>query len=87
MGSENTLTVRFFARLREELATDSLTLPIRPDTTAGQVLSELAAKGGPWAQLDGDQPVMIAINQAMAKPETRLKPGDEVAFFPPVTGG
>ncbi|MFL1453929.1 molybdopterin converting factor subunit 1 [Marinobacter sp. GN3S48] len=87
MSNENTLTVHFFARLREELATDSLTLPARPDATAGQVLSELAAKGGPWAQLDGKQPVMIAVNQAMAKPETPLKAGDEVAFFPPVTGG
>jgi len=31
--------------------------------------------------------VMIAINQAMAKPQSPVKPGDEVAFFPPVTGG
>ncbi|MCG2579938.1 MAG: molybdopterin converting factor subunit 1 [Marinobacter sp.] len=87
MGNENTVIVRFFARLREELETDSLTLPARSDTTAGQVLSDLAAKGGPWAQLDEGQPVMIAVNQVMARPETRLKAGDEVAFFPPVTGG
>ncbi|MGM0767863.1 MAG: molybdopterin converting factor subunit 1 [Pseudomonadota bacterium] len=87
MANDNTLTVRFFARLREELDTDTLTLPVSPTTTAGQVLAELAEKGGAWAQLNGDQPVMIAVNQAMAKPETPLRAGDEVAFFPPVTGG
>ncbi|MEX2475345.1 molybdopterin converting factor subunit 1 [Marinobacter sp.] len=89
MADDTTLTVRFFARLREELGTDSLTLTLPPSTTttAGQVLSELAKKGGAWAQLTGDQPVMIAVNQAMAKPDTSLGGGDEVAFFPPVTGG
>lgn len=87
MSQDNTLTVRFFARLREELGTESLTLPAHPDATAGQLLSQLAERGGAWAQLTGAQPVMIAVNQTMAKPQTRLKPGDEVAFFPPVTGG
>tara|TARA_R110000824_G_scaffold16866_11_gene69297 strand:+ start:12135 stop:12395 length:261 start_codon:yes stop_codon:yes gene_type:complete len=81
------LTVRFFARLREELGTEQLTLPADKDQTAGDLLATLASRGGPWAQLQGSQPVMIAINQAMAKPATPVKAGDEVAFFPPVTGG
>ena len=81
------LTVRFFARLREELGTEQLTLPADKDQTAGDLLATLASRGGPWAQLQGSQPVMIAINQAMVKPATPVKAGDEVAFFPPVTGG
>jgi molybdopterin synthase sulfur carrier subunit len=85
--STDTLTIRFFARLREELATDTLELPARSNQTAGDLLAELAARGGAWAQLEGDQPVMIAVNQVMAKPSTPVRPGDEVAFFPPVTGG
>jgi len=85
--SDNTITVRFFARLREELKTDQLTIDARPGLTAGDVLAELAHQGGPWSQLQGDQPVMIAINQAMAKPGSGVKAGDELAFFPPVTGG
>lgn len=85
--SENTITVRFFARLREDLKTDQLAVEARPGLTAGDVLSDLASQGGPWAQLTGDQPVMIAINQAMAKPGAELNAGDELAFFPPVTGG
>ena len=85
--SDNTITLRFFARLREELKTDQLTIDARPGLTAGDVLAELANQGGPWSQLQGDQPVMIAINQAMAKPGFEVKAGDELAFFPPVTGG
>lgn len=85
--TEQTLTVRFFARLREELGTGQLILPTDGEQTAGDLLAALASRGGPWAQLQGSQPVMIAINQAMAKPGSPVKAGDEVAFFPPVTGG
>ncbi|MFV8571965.1 molybdopterin converting factor subunit 1 [Marinobacter sp. SBS5] len=85
--TDQTITVRFFARLREELGTEQLTLPANKGQTAGDLLAELASRGGPWTQLQGDQPVMVAINQAMAKPAATVKAGDEVAFFPPVTGG
>ncbi len=85
--SDNTITIRFFARLREELKTEQLAIDARPGLTAGDVLAELATRGGPWGQLQGDQPVMIAINQAMAKPGSAVTAGDELAFFPPVTGG
>jgi molybdopterin synthase sulfur carrier subunit len=87
MATNKTITVKFFARLREELDTASLTIEPEPGLTAGKLLHDLAAKGGNWAQLDGAQPVMIAVNQVMTKPDKVLQTGDEVAFFPPVTGG
>lgn len=87
MTTDNTITVKFFARLREELDTASLSVEATPGLTAGALLHSLAEKGGAWAQLDGAQPVMIAVNQVMTKPDKPLQPGDEVAFFPPVTGG
>jgi molybdopterin synthase sulfur carrier subunit len=87
MATDKTITVKFFARLREELDTASLKVEAKPGLTAGRLLRDLAGNGGHWAQLDGAQPVMIAINQAMAKSDQALQPGDEVAFFPPVTGG
>ncbi|MBR9869946.1 MAG: molybdopterin converting factor subunit 1 [Gammaproteobacteria bacterium] len=85
--SKAILNIRFFARLREELGTESLELPAVPGQTVNDVLSELASRGGAWAQLKGTQPVMVAVNQAMAKHSTQVHAGDEVAFFPPVTGG
>ena len=87
MTSNTTITVKFFARLREELDTTSMTLEAEPGLTANRLLRDLAAQGGSWAQLSGAQPVMIAVNHEMAKPDRALQPGDEVAFFPPVTGG
>ena len=85
--TDQTITVRFFARLREELDTEQLTVPEGNNRTAADLLAMLASQGGPWAQLQADQPVMIAINQIMTKPDAPVKAGDEVAFFPPVTGG
>ena len=87
MATDNSITVKFFARLREELDTSTLTVEAQPGLTAGQLLHSLASRGGNWAQLDGAQPVMIAVNQVVTKPDRALQPGDEVAFFPPVTGG
>lgn len=85
--SEHTLNVRFFARLREELGTGQLSMPAPAGQTAADLLAALASQGGPWAQLTSGQPVVIAINQAIAKPQSAVNAGDEVAFFPPVTGG
>lgn len=85
--ADNTVTIRYFARLREELDTDGESLACDGAQTAGDLLTHLASRGGPWQQLVDGQPVMIAVNQAMARPETPVQPGDEVAFFPPVTGG
>ncbi|WP_273428896.1 molybdopterin converting factor subunit 1 [Marinobacter sp.] len=83
----DTITIRFFARLREELNTEQLTLPAQPGLTTGAILASLAERGGAWTQLQGEQQVMIAVNQTMAKLSTEVRAGDEVAFFPPVTGG
>lgn len=85
--TDQTVTIRYFARLREALDTDGEQLPCRDGQTAGDLLAQLADRGGPWQQLTGDQPVMIAVNQTMANARTPVRPGDEVAFFPPVTGG
>ncbi|MEC9085074.1 MAG: MoaD/ThiS family protein, partial [Pseudomonadota bacterium] len=73
--TEPTLTVRFFARLREELGTESLTLPASEHQTVADLLTHLASRGGAWAQLTGGQPVMVAINQSMAKPSSPVQPG------------
>lgn len=85
--SDIPVKVLFFARLREELETDSLATSVAQGATIADLLAQLAARGGHWAQLEGPQPVMAAVNQTMARAGTTLAPGDEVAFFPPVTGG
>lgn len=82
-----TVTVFFFARLRESLGTDRLQLTLTPPSTAGDILQHLAQRGAPWSQLIDGPPVMIAVNRTMARTSTELMDQDEVALFPPVTGG
>ncbi len=83
------IRVLYFARLREELGTGAEELAAGPDTaTPGAIVELLTRRGGPWAEVfGGDQRVLMSVNQEVADPDTPVADGDEVAFFPPVTGG
>jgi molybdopterin synthase sulfur carrier subunit len=83
------ITVLYFARLREALGTgsESIALPGTVRDVEG-LRALLVARGGAWQEaLAPHRPVRAAVNQAMAHGDTPLADGDEVAFFPPVTGG
>ncbi len=57
-------------------------------TTIAQLKTHLAMRGEAWANLfNGKQTIRAAINHALVDNEAAVKNGDEVAFFPPVTGG
>jgi molybdopterin synthase sulfur carrier subunit len=81
------LTLKYFARLREQLGPQEL-WPFVPGQSLGQLRDALIAQGGAHAQaLDRSQFLRCALNQQMAEESALLADGDEVAFFPPVTGG
>ena len=82
-----TITVLYFASVREAVGSASETLQTRAATLGG-LRQELAARGGAWAQaLAAERPVRIALDQTLARADQALPDGAEVAFFPPVTGG
>lgn len=84
------ITILYFARFREKLGIDQEKMPLSADASATvqTVLDQLIARGGLWEELlGGDKGVLVAINQEMASRGTSVKEGDEVAIFPPVTGG
>jgi molybdopterin synthase sulfur carrier subunit len=83
------IRVCYFASLREQLglAEEPLELPAGVADVAG-LRARLRARGGVWADaLAESRPVLCAVNQVMARPDQPVADGDEVAFFPPVTGG
>lgn len=80
--------ILYFASLRERVGTAAEDLPIDRDTTVTALLDRLRQRDGQWADaLGAGERILVAVNQELARPETLLRAGDEVAFFPPVTGG
>ena len=83
------ITLLYFARLREAFGMASEQIVLSADTrTLEGVRTMLAARGGAWAhELTAGRAFRAAVNQSIASGDTPIKDGDEVAFFPPVTGG
>ena len=78
----------YFASLREALgvSNEALELPAGVDSI-GALRAHLAARGGEWQVFAVSKSLRAAVNQAMVGAEAGVAAGDEVAFFPPVTGG
>ena len=92
MRDQTPLTVRvvYLARLREAFATagESMVVPAGSEATVAAVLDALRQRGTAFAaELAPGRAVRVAINHAMATPADAIRDGDEVALFPPVTGG
>lgn len=79
----------FFARLREQLGIAGEQLQAGTESAdVGAIIELLQSRGGVWKDAFGEgQTVLMAVNQEVANAATKVKDGDEVAFFPPVTGG
>lgn len=76
-----TIQVRFFASLRERMGRAGAELEAG---TAGNVSEVWAAVAGGEAMPDN---LLMAVNQDYVQAHATVEDGDEVAFFPPVTGG
>lgn len=80
------IKVLFFAQVRELVNTDSLTLDA-PFEDVAALRTHLAAQSDRWALALDTSKLLAAVNQTLVEFTHPVKPGDEVAFFPPVTGG
>lgn len=80
--------VLFFAGLRESLGMsgEDVSLPSHVVTVA-DLRAYLMARGGAWDALAQGKNLRVAVNQQLADAQAAIRDGDEVAFFPPVTGG
>ena len=83
------MKILYFAWLRTKIGCAEEEIEL-PDTikTVADVLEMLRNKGGAYAEaLSEDKVIRIALNQDYAQMDDPVKPGDEFAIFPPVTGG
>ena len=79
----------YFASLAETLGTKSEQIELPAECrTVDDLVATLRARGEPFAgAFDGRTRILVAINQEMSEPSAAIDPADEIAFFPPVTGG
>ncbi|MDM5125538.1 molybdopterin synthase sulfur carrier subunit [Aeromonas salmonicida] len=80
------IKVLFFAQVRELVVCDELSLPC-DYATAEALRSSLSERGDKWALALEAGKLLVAVNQTLVPLDTPINDGDEVAFFPPVTGG
>ena len=83
------LKIRYFASVREKVGRDAeeIELPAGVATVAA-LRSHLRGRGGVYEDTFSERILLrAAVNQDMVQPSAPVKAGDEVAFFPPVTGG
>ena len=83
------ITLVYLARLREALGTSAEKVePPHEVGTVAALLAWLRSRGGVWAaELAPGRAVRVAVNFGVARTDTPIKAGDEIALFPPVTGG
>ena len=81
------IRVCFFASLREQLDCESLNLPGEAAGSLADVRDHLLTQHPEWAPALQASNILMAVNQQMARLDAQVADGDEVAFFPPVTGG
>jgi sulfur-carrier protein len=82
------INLLYFGRPREILAASSETVEA-PDSiaTLGELLDWLRQRGENWTHELADNRVRCALNQEMCAATARIKAGDEVAIFSPISGG
>jgi sulfur-carrier protein len=83
------IDIYYFASIRENLGLAQEQIAIDPDiTTVHSVVDVLVKRHGErWDSVLRQSKVLMAVNKTVARPDTTIKDGDEIAFFPPVTGG
>ncbi|RLM25765.1 molybdopterin synthase sulfur carrier subunit [Brenneria alni] len=80
------INVLFFAQVRELTDTHHLTLSA-DYATVDDLRRALCGRGSRWALALESGKLLAAVNQSLVEMQHPLQDGDEVAFFPPVTGG
>ena len=82
------IKILFFASLKEQFLIDSLDFPLAASLTVNDLIIELEKTESSIKQgILSAEDILVAVNQTVVSKDFSVNPGNEVAFFPPVTGG
>lgn len=81
------IQLKLFASLRERVGIEEVVITIEAHDTVNELLTRLCAEYQSFSEYYNNLPVLVAVNQTMVDLAYVLRDGDEVAIFPPVTGG
>ena len=83
------INIKYFARLSEALNVKSEEVEFNEQiNTVESLIQSLVVRGEPWiSEFSIENKILVAVNHELSNRQASLKQGDEVAFFPPVTGG
>lgn len=82
------IRIRYFARLCDQLGcSDEQFAMGSSGCRVAELKQKLAGRGENWKKAMGLPSLLVAVNQVLADDQTQLRLGDEIGFFPPVTGG
>lgn len=85
-SSDTMNKIIFFAQIRELIGVEKLELSVE-QMSINQLLDHLSLRGDKWVLALKEKTVLCAVNQTFADVNYIIQSGDEIAFFPPVTGG
>jgi len=80
------ITVKLFAILKDMAGISEVKIMSMPETVS-ELLKQVSRDHPPLADILSRSGMLISVNQEFAKPDTKLKDGDEVAIMPPFSGG
>lgn len=83
----DSISLLYFASLGDQLQTTEERYALSGPVTIAQLKLALADRGDRWCVFTESANLKCAVNQELAGDATEIRAGDEVAFFPPVTGG
>lgn len=81
------MKVLFFASLKEQLNCGELEVNDPTISTVQELKEQLANRGEPWASALNSAKLLVAVNQEVTDFSAPISNDDDIAFFPPVTGG
>ncbi|MEK9711163.1 MAG: MoaD/ThiS family protein [Thalassolituus sp.] len=81
------IRILFFAKIKDEIGKDFFDIKAEPPMTVSEVRNSLISEFSDHENILKSGYALCAVNQQISNEDTAIQSGDEVAFFPPVTGG